>query len=221
MNKGSHFLDETDRTKYTVKEVKNMSDTRMPVQKRSMESKKKILDAGFALFCEKGFYKTNTIAIAKRAGVSTGAVYSYFKDKRQIYIAAFEDYLNGISSQLIIKLESRQPFQLIDFVDSWITFYMDLYADSGGALAQLRMMIVDDEEIRYHFSQLENRYFSNIVEILNKNGIVPNNLLERVYTCCILIDGLRQENSAFSHNGLNFDVFKQQIRESVIRLLNV
>lgn len=198
-----------------------MSDTRMPVQKRSMESKKKILDAGFALFCEKGFYKTNTIAIAKRAGVSTGAVYSYFKDKRQIYIAAFEDYLNGISSQLIIKLESRQPFQLIDFVDSWITFYMDLYADSGGALAQLRMMIVDDEEIRYHFSQLENRYFSNIVEILNKNGIVPNNLLERVYTCCILIDCLRQENSAFSHNGLNFDVFKQQIRESVIGLLNV
>lgn len=198
-----------------------MSDTRMPVQKRSMESKKKILDAGFALFCEKGFYKTNTIAIAKRAGVSTGAVYSYFKDKWQIYIAAFEDYLNGISSQLIIKLESRQPFQLIDFVDSWITFYMDLYADSGGALAQLRMMIVDDEEIRYHFSQLENRYFSNIVEILNKNGIVPNNLLERVYTCCILIDCLRQENSAFSHNGLNFDVFKQQIRESVIGLLNV
>ena len=48
MNKDSHFLDETDRTKYTVKEVKNMSDTRMPVQKRSMESKKKILDAGFA-----------------------------------------------------------------------------------------------------------------------------------------------------------------------------
>lgn len=198
-----------------------MSDTRMPVQKRSIERKKKILDAGFELFCEKGYYKTNTIAIAKHAGVSTGAVYSYFKDKRQIYIAAFENYLNDISRDLIANLENRQSFQLPNFVENWISFYMDLYADSSHALAQLRMMIMDDEEINHHFSELENRYFLRIVDILNKNGIAPENLLERVYTCCILIDALRQEKSAFSHHGLDYDIFRQQIKESVIGLLSV
>ena len=60
-----------------------MNDTRIPVQKRSIEKRKRILEAGFQLFCEKGYYKTNTIEIARHAKVSTGTVYSYFKDKKE------------------------------------------------------------------------------------------------------------------------------------------
>ena len=66
-----------------------MADVRIPIQKRSIEKKQKILTAGFDLFCEKGYYKTNTAEIAKYAGVSTGALYSYFEDKRQIFIESF------------------------------------------------------------------------------------------------------------------------------------
>ena len=60
------------------REVDRMNDTRIPVQKRSIEKRKRILEAGFQLFCEKGYYKTNTIEIARHAKVSTGTVYSYF-----------------------------------------------------------------------------------------------------------------------------------------------
>ena len=60
-----------------------MSDNeiREPVQKRSIEKKEKIIKAGFDLICEKGYYNTNTAEIAKKAGVSTGIVYQYFKDR--------------------------------------------------------------------------------------------------------------------------------------------
>ena len=51
------------------REVDRMNDTRIPVQKRSIEKRKRILEAGFQLFCEKGYYKTNTAEIAKYAGV--------------------------------------------------------------------------------------------------------------------------------------------------------
>jgi AcrR family transcriptional regulator len=198
-----------------------MTDTREPIQKRSIEKKLKILEAGFELFCEKGYYKTNTIEIAKRAGASTGAVYSYFKDKRHIYIAAFESYLNPLSAQLLEKLELlQQPFSLNAFIENWITFYVELYADAGRALVQLRMMIMDDEEINHHFSDLENAYFINIAALLNKNGIVRDNLFEKVYASCILIDALRQEKTAFSHNGLNYDILKQQVMAAVINLLS-
>ena len=57
---------------------------RKPVQKRSIETKKKIVDAAYALFSEVGYFNTNTAEIAKRAGVSTGIVYGYFKEKRDI-----------------------------------------------------------------------------------------------------------------------------------------
>ena len=40
-----------------------MTKTRVPTQKRSIEKRQKIVKAGFDLFCEKGYYKTNTAEI--------------------------------------------------------------------------------------------------------------------------------------------------------------
>ena len=197
-----------------------MADKRIPVQRRSIERKQKILSSGFKLFCEHGYYKTNTIEIAKHAGVSTGAVYSYFKDKREIYIAAFDSYLEEISGRLFEELEQSQTLPLPDFVENWVTVYLELYADSGHALAQLRMMILEDEEINRHFSDLENEYFMKLIRLLNKNGVERADLMETIYTCCILIDALGQEQSSFSHIGLNFFIFKEQVTSTILQLLS-
>lgn len=72
------------------------NEIREPVQKRSIEKKEKIIKAGFELICEKGYYNTNTAQIAKKAGVSTGIVYQYFKDKHDIFICGLEKYADNI-----------------------------------------------------------------------------------------------------------------------------
>lgn len=59
---------------------------RKPRQKRSIETKEKILDAAYQLFCEKGYYETTTNEIAKVAEVSIGSLYSYFQDKDTIFM---------------------------------------------------------------------------------------------------------------------------------------
>lgn len=198
-----------------------MSKIRKPIQKRSIEKMEKISKAGFELFCERGYHKTNTIEIAERAGVSIGALYSYFKDKRDIYIAAFEQYLNSISKTLFEKLENlEQPFKLSDFIEKWISFYVDLYAASSHALAKLRMMMLDDDEINRHFCDFENEYFSKIIELLNKNNINSENLLEKVFASCILVDALSLEKSAFPHNGLNYNILKEQITKAIFNILS-
>jgi AcrR family transcriptional regulator len=71
-------------------------DIRQPIQKRSIEKKEKIIEAGFNLICEKGYYNTNTAEIAKNAGVSTGIVYQYFKDKHDILIEGMKLYSSSI-----------------------------------------------------------------------------------------------------------------------------
>ena len=75
-----------------------MSDAeiREPIQKRSIETKDKIIEAGFELICNDGYYNTNTAKIAKKAGVSTGIVYQYFKDKRDIFLVGLEKYADHI-----------------------------------------------------------------------------------------------------------------------------
>ena len=55
---------------------------RIPQQKRSAQKKQAIIQAGYTLFCQQGYYQTNTAQIARAAGVSVGIVYSYFHDKR-------------------------------------------------------------------------------------------------------------------------------------------
>lgn len=59
---------------------------RKPTQKRSLEKYNKIIESAFKLFNEKGYYNTTTADIAKEADVATGSVYSYFEDKKDIYI---------------------------------------------------------------------------------------------------------------------------------------
>ncbi len=66
----------------------------------SLEKKEEIIKAGFDLMCKKGYYNTNTVEIAKFAGVSTGIV--YYKHPQMDYdvttnlvISSIEDLLNA------------------------------------------------------------------------------------------------------------------------------
>lgn len=198
-----------------------MTKTRVPTQKRSIEKREKIIKAGFDLFCEKGYYKTNTAEIAKYAGVSTGALYSYFEDKRQIFIEAFHQHVDTISSSLLQQLANlSEALDLSTFIEKWIEIYIDLYAKSNHALVQLRLVIVDDEEVNHHFSDLEDTYFSNIATILKARGIICDNQFEKIYISCILIDALRQEKTSFSHNGLNFETLKEQVKQNILKILS-
>lgn len=65
---------------------------RTPKQERSRETTRKIIKAGEKLFSEVGFYKTNTKEIAREAGVSVGAFYAYFNDKKSLFIEVFKEY---------------------------------------------------------------------------------------------------------------------------------
>lgn len=53
-------------------------------QARAVETRKKIIGAAKALIAEKGFEDTSIDDIVKKAGVSTGSFYTYFKKKEDV-----------------------------------------------------------------------------------------------------------------------------------------
>jgi AcrR family transcriptional regulator len=94
---------------------------RVPRQQRSIEKRNKIIEAGYQLFCEKGYHNTNTAEIARVAGVSTGIVYSYFKDKKDIFLCAIEVYTDSITApiyEMIAKVE--KPIDLYTVIKACI-----------------------------------------------------------------------------------------------------
>jgi AcrR family transcriptional regulator len=79
----------------TINEQKHQA--RNPVQKRGMETKKKIIDAAEALFGEKGYHKTN----ASRAGVATGSFYSYFNNKKEALIEIIMAFYSSTTEKVL------------------------------------------------------------------------------------------------------------------------
>ena len=71
-------------------------EVREPQQKRSIDKKNRIIEAGYELFAKDGYFNTNTSEIAKKAGVSTGIVYGYFHDKRDILIEVLDIYVDNM-----------------------------------------------------------------------------------------------------------------------------
>ena len=95
---------------------------RQPQQERSNEKKQKIIYASYELFAEIGYYSANTQEIAKRAGVSTGIVYSYFKDKRDILLHVLNIYIDKVTEpfgRIIdgIKLPLDIDALIVEFID--------------------------------------------------------------------------------------------------------
>jgi AcrR family transcriptional regulator len=64
-------------------------------QRRKEARPQELLDAGLALFVEKGFAATRAEEIAARAGVSKGTLYLYYPSKEELLKAVIRERLGG------------------------------------------------------------------------------------------------------------------------------
>ncbi len=59
-------------------------------------TKRAILRAALVLFAEKGFYRTTTKAISRKAGIAEGTLFNYFNTKEDLALYFFEQEFAGI-----------------------------------------------------------------------------------------------------------------------------
>lgn len=79
---------------------------RVPKQARSIEKKRRIIDAAITLFGEKGFQGTNAKEVAKQAGVSVGTFYAYFKDKKTVLMEILGEHMADVDQSIFSELEA-------------------------------------------------------------------------------------------------------------------
>lgn len=199
----------------------NEYEIREPVQKRSIEKKEKIIESGFELICEKGYYNTNTAEIAKNAGVSTGIVYQYFKDKHDIFIDALKKYADNIFYPMLdIPLKDFDKNNLTEIVKKMIENFIQNHKLSQSAHEEIMAMAHSDKDVAFYFHKREIEMTEKIYDLLVENGFDSKNLMEKSHIAIGLIDNLCHEIVYHKHSELNYDVMTNICVETIVNLFN-
>jgi AcrR family transcriptional regulator len=183
-----------------------IDNIREPKQLRAIEKKEKIIEAGFNLICKNGYYNTNTAEIAQEAGVSTGIVYQYFKDKHDILIEGLEKYGDDIFFPILKNkdiLFDKKDFDKL--LKQMIDHYVANHKISTIAHEEITSMIHSDKKVAEYYYKRELEMTNSLKDILIHNNFKEEKLYEKVHITLGLIDNLCHEIIYHKHDDMNYD----------------
>lgn len=198
-----------------------MSEIREPIKKTSIAKKEKIIEKGFELMCNKGYHNVTCIDIANYAGVSTGIIYQYFKDKRDIFINGTKDYANKIMFPMldIIVNKKIDKSNLKEILSKMIDSFIKTHTIKREAHEELMAMSNLDEDIAKIFTESELKMTKQISELLVENGFAKKNIEEKVHIFTNMIDNYCHEVVYHKHKDLDYDIMKEEILNIIVNNL--
>ncbi len=165
------------------------------------ERKSQILDAARTLFVEKGYLAARVEDIAKRAGLSKGAVYFYFSSKRAIFdTLAEQEYAR---TQSFLQRAQSTPVAASHKLMLLARQYLDYYAgveDPPRFFLLMTEMAIRDQVIRERVHAIHDSYVSELAQIIDQGvaeGLFrPLHARSVAYLLKGLIDGLAGQAAA-------------------------
>ena len=196
-----------------------MPEIREPIKQTSIEKKQKIIDAGLKLFSEKGYYKTNTAQIAKAAGVSTGIVYQYFNDKKDILIYAVKIYFKNIFEPVEEVFKNiEKPLDLDDFLLKLIHTLIKSHEEHSLAHEEMIAMSHLDEDIHDIFMECEHNVVDRIMKFLVDNGYEIPHMHDKVHMAYSMLENLCHEYVYHNHSFVDYE-YTINVTKEIIKML--
>jgi len=164
--------------------VQSRASTKRPAepaikQERAKKTREALVRAGAKVFAEKGFDGAQTPDIAAAAGVSTGALYRYFKDKRALFIEVVEKHLATATAAIHAKLGALalegtdRRAQLGIVIDILFT---EVRRDVALSRVYLAMSLTDAAvgELRARFEAEERTLLAKLIEAAVPRSVIPD-----------------------------------------------
>lgn len=198
-----------------------MSETRIPTQKRSIEKRNRIISYGFELMCNKGYHNINTNDIAKYANVSTGIIYQYFNDKKEIFIEGIKNYSDNIMFPIlnVLKNNDIKITNLEKLLNEMLDIFIKQHTLSKNAHEEMIALSHLDPDIAEIFHQKELDTTTVIVKTLKENNISSENLLEKVHIIIGIVENYCHEVVYHHHKTMNYDIMKKEVIKIITSIL--
>ncbi|MBN1881204.1 MAG: TetR/AcrR family transcriptional regulator [Deltaproteobacteria bacterium] len=126
---------------------------KQPVQERSRETRRRILQSAKELFTDVGFEETTTHLIADGARVSVGGLYAHFPNKEEIFLTIMEERSHAIYEMTknciqTIREQKMEPDTAIDYL---LTTMYTTHTTYGKLNREMqRFATVNEEAARIH-----------------------------------------------------------------------
>lgn len=195
------------------------NEVRTPKQQRSIETKNRIIQAGYRLFAEKGYFNTNTAEIAKQAGVSTGIVYGYFHDKKDILVDVLQIYAEDVFAPVLAMFDSlKPPICIPDMVDNVLDIAVEAHRNHASIHEALHSLSHLYPEVNDRFMQVEGEMTRRIVVCCRSLGYSDNALTERVHWAFESVQSYAHECVFDKHPYIDYDIMRTIQRKVLIAM---
>lgn len=194
-------------------------EVREPKQERSIEKKNKIVQAGYELFSQVGYYNTNTAQIAKKAGVSTGIVYGYFKDKRDILLDVLEIYVNTAFAPVLDYIDSLSaPVDFRSIASHVLDGAIEIHKTNANIHEALHSMSHSDEAVSSKFIALEDEITLAISDKFKSLGVSESNLTERIHFAMDIVQSFSHEFVYDHHTYIDYAAMRKIVEDTIVSL---
>jgi AcrR family transcriptional regulator len=137
-----------------------------PLRGSPEQTRDRLIAAAASQFNRFGYHGTDSNAIAKEAGYATGTFYKHFRDKREIFLASYDRWLNAqwkqISEELSSMGESRETARRI------VQLSIRYHTEWKGLRASLMELVFSDAEARKFFRMQRRRQLDLIAELRSR-----------------------------------------------------
>jgi len=151
--------------------------------------KRQITGAAYEIIAEKGYYNFTMMDIAKRAGVSSGLIHHYFKDKENMLVTLLREM------QQSVRISTEKAIEEVPGPKEKLEVFMDRAFDLAEAQREYLYVTYDfltqikfNERMQRIMSKLYRGYRETMVEILREGkgkGIFKD--VDEHYTASLFI----------------------------------
>ena len=131
------------------------------------QRKKQIIETALRLYQERGFYSTSLRDIAEETGVSASSIYSYFPDKRELFVEMIEHVITTVKKELAAALSKEKDIAKRAVI--MFQVYFDNYPKIGEIMNQLRAgAAVNDQWAKEKLRKMCREMSELLIEELKK-----------------------------------------------------
>jgi AcrR family transcriptional regulator len=138
---------------------------RIPKQDRSRERRLRIMETALDLFAGKGINGTSSNEIARKAGVSIGTFYSYFENKKTLFLEILKNHLDNFITG-VYTLKSDPSVPLRDLIRSHIENGFNAFDIHPSFHKEALVLKFSDPEVWRLFDEVEREQLGIISSLL-------------------------------------------------------